>query len=76
MLPRPSISPDLNPFEKLWQQLKVKIKNRDPKSLQELKLVDIEEWSAIAPETTSNLIKNYRKRLLSVIKMKGHATDF
>ena len=76
LLPWPSMSPDLNPIENLWQELKVRIKKRAPKNLQELKRVAIEEWSSIPPETTSNLVKNYRRRLLKVIKMKGHAIDY
>lgn len=76
VLPWPSMSPDLNPIENLWQELKVRVNNRAPKNLQELKRVAVEEWNSISPETTANLIKNYKNRLLSVIKMKGHAIDY
>lgn len=76
LLPWPSMSPDLNPIENLWQQLKVIIRKRAPKTLKELKLVAIEEWRNITPEITSNLVKNYNKRLLNVVKMKGHAIDY
>ena len=70
------MSPDLKQIENLWQQLKVNINSRAPKRLQELKRVSIEEWSTIPHETTSNLVENYKKRLLSVIQMKGYAFDY
>ena len=67
------MSHDVNSIENLWQKLKVKINSQAAKSLQELKRVAIEEWITIPHDTTSNLAKNYRKRLLSVIQMKGYA---
>lgn len=76
VLPWPSMSPDLNPIENLWQELKVKIRKRAPKNLQELTSVAREEWENISAETTANLVQNYKKRLLAVIKMKGHAIDY
>lgn len=76
VLPWPSMSPDLNPIENLWQELKVRINRRSPKNLQELERVTIEEWKKIPEKTCSNLIKNFRKRLQQVIKMRGHAIDY
>lgn len=75
-LPWPSMSPDLNPIENLWGELKVRITRRAPKNLAELEVVAIEEWAKIPPETCSNLIKNYRKRLLEIVKMRGHAINY
>jgi hypothetical protein len=61
----------LEPIKNSWQELKVEIDNRAPKNRQELKHVVIGEYVNIKPDATANLIiKNYRKRLLEVIKMK------
>lgn len=72
----PSMSPDLNPIENLWHELKTRVRRRHPKTLQELEVVCQEEWRNIPAETCQNLVSSYRKRLLAVIKNKGHAIDY
>lgn len=76
VLPWPSMSPDLNPIENLWRELKVRIRRRAPKTLHDLEQVAMNEWKNIPRETCFNLIKNYRERLLQVIKAKGHAINY
>ena len=72
----PSMSPDVSPIKNLWQQLKVKINSWTPKSLKVLKRATIKEWSTIPQETTWNLVKNYKKMLLSAIQMKSHDINY
>ena len=55
------MSPDLNPIENLWKQLKVRINSRATKNLQELKQIAIEERNIIPPETASNLVTTKEK---------------
>ncbi|KAK1791022.1 hypothetical protein P4O66_002074 [Electrophorus voltai] len=47
----PSQSPDLNPIENFWKELKIKVHKRCPKNLDNLGKICIEEWAKITPET-------------------------
>ena len=44
----PSQSPDLNPIENLWRELKGRISQRQPQNLKNLEKVCMEEWAKIA----------------------------
>lgn len=72
----PSQSPDLNPIENLWQELKIAVHKRSPKNLQELERYCKEEWLKITPDHCSKLISGYRKRLEAVIDAKGGVTKY
>jgi transposase len=72
----PSQSPDLNPIENLWRDLKTRVMARKPSNLKELELFAKEEWANIPVDTCKNHIINYKNRLEAVIKNKGAAIDY
>ncbi len=72
----PSQSPDLNPIENLWRELKVRVVKRQPRNLNDLERICKEEWDKIPPEMCANLVTNYKKRLTSVIANKGFVTKY
>lgn len=76
LLEWPSQSPDLNPIENLWKELKIKIHRRGPRNLQDLKTVCVEEWAKITPEQCMRLVSPYRRRLEAVITNKGFCTKY
>uniref|UniRef100_A0A3Q3R835 Tc1-like transposase DDE domain-containing protein n=1 Tax=Monopterus albus TaxID=43700 RepID=A0A3Q3R835_MONAL len=72
----PSQSPDLNPIENLWRELKVRVAKHQPRNINDLERICKEEWVKIPPEMCANLVANYKKRLTSVIANKGFATKY
>ncbi len=72
----PSQSPDLNPIENLWRELKLCVTQRQPQNLKDLEKTCMEEWARIPAAVCANLVKNYRKRLASVIVNKGFCTKY
>uniref|UniRef100_A0A8C5LSX0 Transposase n=1 Tax=Leptobrachium leishanense TaxID=445787 RepID=A0A8C5LSX0_9ANUR len=76
LLEWPSQSPDLNPIEMLWHDLKRTIHTRHPKNIATLKQFCEEEWSKITPDRCAGLICNYSKRLVEDIAAKGGSTSY
>ena len=72
----PSQSPDLNPIENLWRDLKTRVTARKPTSLTQLEAFAREEWAKIPQETCGKLVSTYRNRLEAVIRNKGYAIDY
>lgn len=72
----PSQSPDLNPIENLWRELKIRVQARDPRNLEELKQICQDEWAKIPMNICQNLVKKYPNRLQAVLAAKGHNTKY
>ncbi|KAI4899858.1 hypothetical protein NFI96_010932, partial [Prochilodus magdalenae] len=51
----PSQSPDLNPIENLWRELKLRVSQRQPRNLADLEEICVEEWAKIPPAVCANL---------------------
>lgn len=72
----PSQSPDLNPIENLWMDLKRAVHRRSPRNLTELEQFCKEEWANIPQSRCAKLVETYPKRLMAVIKAKGGSTKY
>ena len=72
----PPHSPDLNPIENLWADLKRRVESRHPHTIQELKEIITSEWTNTNPSTCSNLVDSMNDRMLSVIAAEGFETGY
>ena len=73
----PAQSPDLNPIEHLWQQLKQRLASYEhpPQGINELWERAEREWEGIDASVCQKLIEGLPKRVLEVYKAKGGYTN-
>lgn len=76
VLPWPSQSPDLNPIENLWKDLKNRVSGKKTTNKQALWKEIQEAWYATPVETCRKLIDSMPRRCEAVLKNKGHATKY
>uniref|UniRef100_A0AAZ3NX60 Tc1-like transposase DDE domain-containing protein n=1 Tax=Oncorhynchus tshawytscha TaxID=74940 RepID=A0AAZ3NX60_ONCTS len=69
-----SQSPDLNPIEHLWRDLKIAVQQRSPSNLIELERICREEWEKLPKYRCGKLVVSYPRRLEAVITTKGDST--
>lgn len=66
----PANSPDLNPIENLWNILKQKVYNRNPKTKSELIAFTKEEWNNIEKKTLFSLVASVQNVYTKLSKNK------
>ncbi len=66
----PSQSPDLNPIEHLWRDLKMAVHQRLPSNLTELERICKEEWQMIPKSRCEKLVASFPKRLMAVLNQR------
>lgn len=74
----PPLSPDLNPIEHVWDNLKrrVRARNPAPANIEELKTALEEEWEALPQDLLVRVIRSMRNRMRAVIKARGGNTNY
>ena len=72
----PCQSPDLNPIEHLWRDLKIAVQRRSPSNLTELERICREEWEKLPKYRCAKLVASYPRRLDAVITAKGASTKY
>jgi len=72
----PPYSPDLNPIENLWKDLKRRVEQRNPRNVEELTQIVSEEWSATDSSFLAKLSHSMPSRLIRVIANHGHKINY
>ena len=72
----PSQSPDLNPIEHLWRDLKMAVHQPSPSNLTELERICKEEWQKIPKSRCEKLVASFPRRLMAVLAQKGASTQY
>lgn len=77
-LPWPARSPDMNPIEHIWDNLKKRIRARTPAptTITELKTAAIEEWNNIPQSDIQHIMDGLANRLEKVITAGGGNTPY
>ncbi len=71
-----SQSPDLNPIEHLWRDLKMAVHQRLPSNLTELERICKEEWQRIPKSRCEKCVASFPKRRMAVLNQKGASTKY
>ena len=72
----PSQSPDFNPIENLWVELKKSVRARRPTNLTQLHQLCQEQWAKIHPTYCGTLVEGSPKCLTQVKQFKDNATEY
>lgn len=72
----PPWSPDLNPIENLWNDLKRRVYNRFPQTMEQLEQFIREEWQATDLNFISRICRSMPDRLQLVIDNEGHKIHY
>jgi transposase len=72
----PPYSPDLNPIENLWADVKRRAEMDNPKTKEELEAALRKSWSEIDARLIKKLIKSMPKRCKLVLEKGGWMTGY
>ncbi|KAK3519461.1 hypothetical protein QTP70_029776 [Hemibagrus guttatus] len=67
----PSQSPDLNPIENLWRELKIRVAQRQPQNITALEEICMEEWAKL-PATLDHGLPD---RQTAFVRLGTHVSD-
>ena len=74
----PSLSPDMNPIEHVWDELGRRVRNcvNAPQTLQALEHALVDEWRRIPVQIFTRLLRSMRRRCRAVYQAQGGHTRY
>ena len=75
-LPWPAMSPDLNPIEHVWDAMKRKIRQKNPKNLTQLAQEIVTAWTELPQHFIQKLIYSMPRRVEMCIRNFGGHTGY
>ena len=74
----PSLSPDMNPIEHVWDELGRRVRNRvNPlQTLQALEHALVDEWRRLLVQFFTRLLRSMRRRSWAVYQAQGGHTRY
>ncbi len=72
----PAWSPDLNPIENFWSELKARVYARFPQTMEELEQFIREEWEATDLSYIDKLCRSMPRRLQLLLDNQGHKIHY
>ena len=76
MLKTPPQSPDLNPIENVWGEIKSRLANHNFTNIEDFKRKLRKEWENIPFSLIQHLIYSTSRSLQTVIDARGYATKY
>ena len=67
----PAQNPDMNPMEDVWKLLNKRVKEKNPRNVEELGTNLKGEWKKISVDEHKTLIRLYNKRCQAIIESKS-----
>jgi len=72
----PAYSPDLNPIENVWSDLKRRVQSRNPKNIGQLEELVREEWELTDPALLRNLVVSMRDRCEEIVVSESYKIHY
>ncbi|KAI4293435.1 hypothetical protein PAPHI01_2709 [Pancytospora philotis] len=76
VMPWPAMSPDMNPIENLWEYVKRRVAELEPKNIADLKSKIMQAWSEIPLAVCQKYAMSFANRALALCRSRGEHTKY